>query len=124
MAKVHKQIGSPDAPDWEGARVKDYSLVGVKDVKAKVIIGPHDGDPNYYLRYFRVEPGGNTVLDQHAHDHGVYILHGRAEVLLGEETVELEPTDVVYIPGDEVHQFRTIGSEPLGFLCIVPSKKD
>ena len=47
MAKVHKQIGTPEALDWEGARAKDYDLVGVKDVKAKVIIGPHDGDPNY-----------------------------------------------------------------------------
>jgi mannose-6-phosphate isomerase-like protein (cupin superfamily) len=40
--------------------------------------------------------------------------------LLGDETVDLNPQDIIYVPGDVVHQFRSIGSEPLGFLCIVP----
>jgi mannose-6-phosphate isomerase-like protein (cupin superfamily) len=120
MGKVHRQIGKPLALDWEGVLPKTYDAADVSGVEAKVIIGPQDGQPNYYVRYFRVEPGGQTSLDQHEHDHGVFILHGRAEVKLGDETVEVAPQDIVYVPGYEVHQFRAVGPEPLGFLCIIP----
>lgn len=120
MAKLHRQIGKPQNLDWEGVQIKEYASTSARGVEGKVIIGPQDGEPNYYLRYFRVEPGGYTSLDRHEHDHGVYVIHGRAEVLLGEKTVEIGPHDIVYIPGNEVHQFRVTGPEPLGFLCIVP----
>jgi quercetin dioxygenase-like cupin family protein len=124
MGSVHRQIGEPFSLDWENVRPKEYNIPDVKGVTGKIIIGPQDGKPNYFIRYFRVEPGGNTSLDQHEHDHGVYIIHGRAEVLLGDETVEVEPQDIVYIPGNEIHQFRVIGEEPLGFLCVVPRKRN
>jgi mannose-6-phosphate isomerase-like protein (cupin superfamily) len=120
MGNVYKQIGADFALKWDGAHHMVYNASDAHDVEGDVIIGPYDGDPNYYVRYFRVESGGQTSLDQHEHDHGVYIIHGRAEVLMGNEIVEIGPHDIVYIPGNEVHQFRSIGSEPLGFLCIVP----
>lgn len=120
MAKIHRQIGKPTDLRWEGTRPLVYESADVAGVKGTVIIGPRDGRPNYHVRYFRVDPGGHTSLDRHEHDHGVYIIHGRAEVLLGDETVELGPGDVVYIPGNEIHQFRSLGPEPLGFLCVVP----
>ena len=122
MGKVHRYIGQPLNMDWEEVRIKEYGASDAKGVEGKVIIGPHDGDPNYYVRYFRVEPGGQTSLDTHKHDHGVYVIHGRAEVLLGKETVEIGPHDIVYIPGDELHQFRAKGPDPLGFLCIIPPR--
>jgi quercetin dioxygenase-like cupin family protein len=98
-----------------------YDAADVVGVSAKVLVGPGEGAPNYRLRYFRVEPGGNTSLDQHAHDHGVLILHGRATVRLGEQQVVAGPRDVVYVPGNEVHQFSALGDEPLGFLCVIPA---
>jgi quercetin dioxygenase-like cupin family protein len=30
---------------------------------------------------------------------------------------------VLYIPGDEIHQFYTAGDEPFGFLCVVPAER-
>jgi mannose-6-phosphate isomerase-like protein (cupin superfamily) len=64
------------------------------------------------------------MLEQHAHDHGVMILHGRACVRLGELEVEVGPRDIVYISPYEVHQLRPVGDEPLGFLCVIPPKQD
>jgi quercetin dioxygenase-like cupin family protein len=89
----------------------------------QVLIGTDEHSPNFHMRYFAVQPGGHTSLDQHPHDHGVYILHGRARLSAGGEEYELDPGDVVYIPGNEVHQFFTIGEEPFGFLCVVPAKR-
>lgn len=120
MGSVHRQVGQIPSLKWDGAHKKEYEASDARGVEGQVIIGPHDGKPNYFVRYFRVEPRGQTSLDQHEHDHGVYIIHGKAEVLLGEETVVVGPQDIVYVPGNEIHQFRSIGDDPLGFLCIVP----
>ncbi len=120
MGTVHRFVGSEGAFDWEGVPEKVYASEAV-GVTGKVLVGPEDGAPNFRVRYFRIEPGGHTLLDRHPHDHGVFILHGRARVRLGPEEVEVGPRDVVYIPGDELHQFRAIGDEPLGFLCVIPA---
>ncbi len=50
-------------------------------------------------------------------------MHGRARLRLGDDEHELNVGDVVYIPGNEVHQFFTLGQEPFGFLCVVPAKR-
>lgn len=121
MGIVHKYNGEEDAFDWEGVTEKLYQAADVKGTTAKVLIGPAEGAPHFRIRYFHIEPGGYTSLHRHPHDHGVFILHGRALVLLGNNEVELGPRDVVYIPGDEVHQFRAIGDEPVGFLCVIPA---
>lgn len=120
MGIVHKYRGVEHAFDWEGVTEKLYQTADIKGVTAKVLIGPAEEAPNFRIRYFRVEPGGCTSLDQHPHDHGVFILHGQASVSLGSDEVRVGPRDVVYVPGNEVHQFRALGDEPLGFLCVIP----
>jgi mannose-6-phosphate isomerase-like protein (cupin superfamily) len=47
------------------------------------------------------------------------IVAGRARVTLGDSTHEVGEGDVVYVAGDELHCFEAIGSEPLGFVCVV-----
>jgi S-methyl-1-thioxylulose 5-phosphate methylthiotransferase len=110
---------------WQDVSVRAYGPGNSDADRAtrQVLIGIDEHSPNFHMRYFAVQPGGHTSLDQHAHDHGVYILHGRANLRAGGKEHELSPGDVVYIPGNEVHQFFTAGEEPLGFLCIVPAKR-
>jgi quercetin dioxygenase-like cupin family protein len=110
--------------DWEGVPVQRYPTdQEIRGASVRWLIGPAEKAPNFALRYFEVEPGGYTALDQHAHDHGVMILRGQARVLLGEEEFEVAHGDVVYVPPDEVHQFKSIGEEPLGFLCVIPARE-
>jgi len=60
----------------------------------------------------------------------VVILRGRGQVFLGGEDadcnspVEVAFGDVVYIPPYEVHQFKNVADEPLGFLCIIPPREE
>ena len=112
MAVLHRHIPGPDGPRWDGVPVRAYGPENSTALAAsrQILIGPDEAAPHFHLRYFRVEPGGHTSLDQHAHDHGVYVLHGQAQVRLGDRTETLAPGDVLYIPGDEVHQFHTAGS--------------
>ena len=110
---------------WQDVLVSAYGPENSKADRAtrQILIGIGEQSPHFHMRYFAVQPGGYTSLDQHAHDHGVYILHGRARLRLGNEEHELQTGDVVYIPGNEVHQFFAIGDEPFGFLCVVPAKR-
>lgn len=110
---------------WQDVPVREYGPDNSQAAQAtrQVLIGPGEQSPHFHLRYFAVQPGGYTSLDQHAHDHGVYVLHGRARLRLGDEQYDLGAGDVVYIPGNEVHQFFAEGDEPFGFLCVVPASR-
>lgn len=127
MGVIHHYKGQFD---WEGVGLSRYPPEKeMKGVSVRWLIGPTEKAPNFALRYFEIEPGGWTSLDQHAHDHGVMILRGRGQVLLGEEDadcgspVKVAFGDVVYIPPYEMHQFKNIGDEPLGFLCVIPARE-
>ena len=110
---------------WQGVPLRAYGPdnSGAERATRQVLIGPDEHSPHFHVRYFAVQPGGHTAHDRHAHDHGVYVLHGRALLHAGEEQHELHPGDVVYIPGNEVHQFFTLDDEPFGFLCVVPANR-
>ena len=126
MAIIHRFNEIEDGElRWEDIPVRTYGPENSDADRAtrQVLIGTDENSPNFHMRYFAVQPGGHTSLDQHPHDHGVYILHGRANLRAGGEEHELNPGDVVYIPGNEVHQFFTVGEEPFGFLCVVPAKR-
>jgi mannose-6-phosphate isomerase-like protein (cupin superfamily) len=48
-----------------------------------------------------------------------YILSGRGEMHIDEETQIVEPGDAVYIPPNAKQFVRNCGQEPLVFICIV-----
>lgn len=110
---------------WQDVTVRAYGADNSNADRAtrQVLIGPDEDSPHFHMRYFAVQPGGHTSLDQHAHDHGVYVLHGRARLRLGDDEHELNAGDVVYISGNDIHQFFTLGEEPFGFLCVIPAKR-
>jgi quercetin dioxygenase-like cupin family protein len=76
------------------------------------------------LRYFEVAPGGYSTLERHEHTHGVMILRGEADVLVGGEVRPVKQFDLVRIPPMTWHQFRTRGDTPMGFLCMVNVERD
>jgi len=110
---------------WQDVPLRAYGPEnsGADRAMRQVLIGNDEQSPHFHMRYFAVQPGGHTSLDQHAHDHGVYILHGRARLRLNDTEHELNAGDVVYISGNDVHQFFTVGEEPFGFLCVVPAQR-
>lgn len=110
---------------WQDVPLRAYGPEnsGADRARRQVLIGNDEQSPHFHMRYFAVQPGGHTSLDQHAHDHGVYILHGRARLRLNDTEHELNAGDVVYISGNDIHQFFSVGEEPFGFLCVVPAQR-
>ena len=126
MAIIHRQRAVENGElRWHDVALRAYGPEnsGADKATRQILIGPDENSSNFHLRYFAVQPGGHTSLDQHAHEHGVYILHGQALLRLENNEYELNPGDVVYISGNEIHQFFASGQEPFGFLCVVPARR-
>lgn len=98
---------------------KPVDMAGVKGVKMSVMVGREDGAPNFALRSFRVEAGGNTPRHSHDYEHEVFIVDGGGKVLLEGEFRSVRSGDVIYVPADQEHQFIA-GEQGLRFLCLVP----
>jgi quercetin dioxygenase-like cupin family protein len=119
MGVVHKRIQGAKGFRWQDVEVYRYNT---NDATKQVLIGHAEGAHNFEIRYFTIPPRGFSSLDQHAHDHGVMIMQGRARVMLGERFEEVSEGDVIYIPSMERHQFENLTDEPFTFLCIIPPK--
>lgn len=92
-----------------------------KGVTVRWLISREDGAPNYFMRFFEIAPGGYSPLHRHPWEHEVYILSGEGEVFGEEGVVPFRPGDAVFVPGEELHQFRNTSQEPLHFICTIPS---
>jgi quercetin dioxygenase-like cupin family protein len=121
MGVIHRRSGESPAFQWEGVAIERYEDAAARVTK-QVLIGPREGAAHFAVRYFEVAPGSASALDTHAHDHGVVVLRGRGVVRLGDERHPIAEGDVVYVAPGELHQFENPGSDPLGFLCVIPPK--
>ena len=63
-------------------------------------------------------------MHQHPWEHEVLILSGEGEVDSDGEVAHISSGDGLYIPSNELHQFRNTSNTPLEFLCIVPVESD
>ena len=103
--------------------VKSEHLDQGQGVSRKILISPELG-PYFAMRQFSIEPGGFMPLHTNLVEHEQYVLNGRAQLELGDETVVVQAGDVVFIPAGLPHSYATLGSEPFEFLCLVPNFAD
>lgn len=123
MSSIHRFDGDDARFEWEGVSEQPYESPDVRGVSVRWLIGAAEGAPHFAVRFFELEPGECTSLDRHEHDHGVVVLRGRGEVLLGDNVTEIGYGDVVYVSANELHQFRSVGDQPFGFLCVIPASR-
>lgn len=98
---------------------------GVSGVEMAVMVGRNDGAPNFAVRQFKVQPGGHTPHHSHDFEHEVYVVDGEGAILLNGQQQPIRGGDVIYVPANEVHQFRATGkTDPLRFLCMVPMSRE
>ena len=113
--------------EWSHVPIDDYKpeAGSWRGVTRRVLVGESGESPLFHLRYFEIERGGYTTLEQHQHEHVIAVIRGRGEVVIGCESREVGFGDVVYLAPDDPHQFRNDEhDEPFGFLCIVNAERD
>ncbi len=123
MSSIHRFKGEwGEDFIWDGARTRVYSNEA-SGATETWLIGKADKAENFAMRYYELQPGGHSREEYHPYDHGVLFIRGSGEVLIGEEVHHIEQGDVVYISPDEVHQIRNTGEDPLGWICIIPARR-
>lgn len=99
-------------------------MEGASGAAMAMMVGRDDGAPTFAMRSFEVVAGGHTPEHSHDYEHEVYIVGGSGTVLLEGEHRPIRGGDVIYVPADEVHQFRASNRESLRFLCMVPVSRN
>ena len=95
-------------------------MEGAHGVTKRVLISEEDDAPNFILRQFEIEPGGNTPYHSHDFEHEVYVLSGNGLLKTADGDIQLKDGNVVFVPGNEFHQFINTGEKIFRFLCIIP----
>lgn len=104
--------------DVEEQNVTDYG--STETTIRWLITKEKDGAPNFALRRFEVQPGGEIGMHNHPQEHEIYILSGEIEVITEKEKILAKQDDVLYVAPDEVHGYKNRGDKTVNFLCVVP----
>ena len=107
-------------------RIENIPPVEVRDGKGvtrKILISPEEG-PNYAMRCFTIEPGGEMPRHSNTVEHEQYVINGQGRICIGDEEFEVSRGSIVFIPAGVPHWYRNIGEEVFEFLCIVPNQPD
>ena len=92
-----------------------------KNTTLRWLISEKEGAPNFAMRLFEIGEGGHTPLHNHAWEHEAFVLSGQGVAISQDAEHPIRGGAAVFVPGDERHQFRNTGTEPLRILCIVPA---
>lgn len=106
---------------YEESQAHKFENENVKGVTGRVVIGKEDQAENFCMRVFTVAPGGFTPRHSHEWEHEIFVHSGVGKVYQNGEWREVTSGTVVFIPGDEEHQFMNGGGEDFVFICLIPS---
>ena len=89
---------------WKGIQPRAYRDtarpergMGFRGVARHTLAAGQELPAEFELRYFEFEPGGYSSLEKHQHAHFVVALRGSGRALVGEDVIELQPFDAVYV---------------------------
>jgi quercetin dioxygenase-like cupin family protein len=94
---------------------------GAKGVEIRWLISKDDGAENFSMRMFEIQPGGNTPLHTHPHEHEVFAIEGNGVFVYEGKEHEFGAEYVIFVPGGSEHQFRNTGDSVLRMLCLIPA---
>lgn len=114
----------PTVIDTEAFPAKPVEMEGVKDATVREVLTAREGAPNFAMRIFDVQPGGHTPLHSHNYEHEIYVLGGKGEMYTAEGPRALKPGDAILVPANAEHQFRSVGTDPLKFICLIPIEQN
>lgn len=93
---------------------------GAVGVSKRVLVSEADGAPNFIMRQFVIEPGGNTPYHTHNWEHEIYVLSGTGHIRHSQGIHAITAGSVALVLPNEEHGFVNTGEEPLVFLCSIP----
>ena len=123
MGVIHRQLNPTGTWDYRTVRAHVYEGGAAPGAVRRILIGRDEGAQDFIIRYFTIPPGGHSSYESHPHPHGVIIVQGGGQVLLGDTWHPIGVGDAIFIAPNEVHQFKAPPDQPLGFICVIPPKE-
>jgi quercetin dioxygenase-like cupin family protein len=108
-------------------RMKMHDVKGIS-VRWLSKYGEDDsGNPEYGLRFFEAQPGGEIPIHNHFYIQTMYIISGQFECWRFDPKTDkliekwaCGPGDVIYVPSMEPHGMRNLSeTEQATFLCCI-----
>jgi quercetin dioxygenase-like cupin family protein len=106
---------------FESLEARRFDTDTVRGVTGRIAVGKADGAERFCMRVFELSRDGFTPRHSHDWEHEIFFHSGQGEVLSGTAWKPVSPGTVVFIPGNEEHQIRNTGKDPLVFVCVIPS---
>ncbi|MEA1878460.1 MAG: cupin domain-containing protein [Bacteroidota bacterium] len=105
-------------------QAKEVHMDGAKDVKMKILIGTDDSSDNIIMRQFIIAPGGNTPRHTHNYEHVIKI-ESKHGIIIDKDEVEHELSEgqSLFVPPNELHQFKNPYDEDFEIICIIPNQE-
>lgn len=100
------------------------TVPGASRVTMRLLLGRRDGVPNFAMRLFELSPGGHTPLHQHNYEHEVFVLQGQGHLIRSSDGSDSQPIcagNALFIPANQIHQFRNTSDSVLKLLCLIPT---
>jgi quercetin dioxygenase-like cupin family protein len=94
---------------------------GAQGVAIRWLISKDDGAENFFMRMFEIQPGGNTPLHTHPHEHEVFAIEGSGVFVFEGAEHQFGAEHVIFVPPGREHQFKNTGDSVLRMLCLIPS---
>ena len=87
----------------------------------KLALGNHQE-----LCWVKFEPGSIYPLHSHPYEQVSVVIQGRMRLTVGEETREVGPGDMWFVPSDMAHGGEILSEEPVIFIDVYspPSSRD
>jgi quercetin dioxygenase-like cupin family protein len=105
------------------AEVEGTRPEGTKGVVFRQLLAGNVDAPNFYLRVFDVEPGGNTPRHTHDWEHEVFVVTGKGKIVLADRGYPLTEGDAVLVQPNEIHQFVNDSDSLMRMICVIPRPK-
>jgi quercetin dioxygenase-like cupin family protein len=82
-----------------------------------------DGASTTELLMIELEPGGRSPHHSHIYEVSSFVVEGHGRVLIDATWHDLQPGDVIHVPGGVLHEFVNTEDTVFKFLCAVPAKR-
>ena len=83
------------------------------------LVRPNDGSRNVSVQVSEMKAGGAAFKHAHGTSEQIYIvLSGKAEMVVGGETLKVAKGDVVYVPANIEHDARVIGKQTFKSIVV------
>lgn len=91
-------------------------------VKRVLVDDENDGAATTVLLMIEIEPGGSSPHHSHTYELVGFVVEGHGRVLIDDTWHDLNPGNVVHVPGDILHEFVNTGHKMFKFLSAIPVK--